>query len=313
MSYYKDTKSERDSLLKQQITEEVKSFYQQFGSVRREEFCKANKRSSSTVRRLFGSWNDMLRECNVPVNMQKKVTKEDVKKEMLALYEKHGKLTAEIQRAESSYSQIVIDNLFGSFGAMMDQIGLREEKAYQKYTDEELLESLRHLYSGFGYLDSKLIEQGAKATYQTYVARFGTCAQAVQKAGLIYGHPGHGNASREAKQIIDIMAEILEERPHVEFAFDWLRNDRGGVLPVDAYFEKANLVVEYNGVYHYHHTPFMHQKKSLQEVQTTDKKKRTAVLNKGIQHIEFAYNEPKTFDYIFRRLKKEIGFKVVTI
>lgn len=311
MSYYKLSKPERDALLKEQITKEVVAHYEQFGKVKREDFCKANKRSASIIRRLFGSWNDMLRECNIPVNMQKKVTKEEVAKEMLELFKKHGKLTAEIQRSESNYSQIVIDNLFGSFGAMMDSIGLREEKVYQKYTDEDLLTDLHRIYNEFGYVDSRMIEQAGKATYQTYVSRFGTCSEAVKKAGLIYGYAGHGSASKEAKKVIDIMAEILDEQPHVEFMFEWLKNDKGATLPVDAYFENFNFVLEYHGIYHYHETPFFHKNKSLEDVQQQDEFKRNMVVEKGIKHIEFAYNEPKTFDYIFRRLKKEIGFKIL--
>jgi hypothetical protein len=304
-------KRERDQRLIEQIMKEVQQHYEQFGKVLREEFCREYKRSSSTIRRLFGSWNDMLRISNIPINMNKKITKEEVKKEMLELYQKHGKLTAEIQRNESSYSQIAIDNLFGSFGGMMEQIGLREEKQYQTYKDEELLNDLREIVQDYGYIDSKLMDQVAKASIQIYVARFGTCSQAVMKAGLKYGYTGHGFASKPANKVISIISEILDEQPHMEFAFEWLRSRTGNkIMPVDAYFEKANLVVEYHGEYHFHHIPFMHYRKSLEEVQLDDGRKEEAILEHRIRFLVVAYNESKSFDYLFRKLKNEIGIKV---
>jgi hypothetical protein len=55
----------------------------------------------------------------------------------------------------------------------------------------------------------------------------------------------------------------------------------------------------------------MHYRKSLEEVQLDDQRKEEAILDYGIRFLVVAYNESKSFGYLFRKLKNEIGIKVL--
>ena len=84
-----------------------------------ETYLKYGKYSKAPIRREFGGGTICLKLWASEVNMHKNVSKEDVIHDMIRLYKEFGKLNSNIQRKHSRYSQIVIDNLFGSFTEMM--------------------------------------------------------------------------------------------------------------------------------------------------------------------------------------------------
>ena len=297
--------------IREEIIQEVKELHAKYGTVRMRDYEDEGKYSIHQIRKHFKTWNGLLEEAELKANVHFNATKDDVIKDMLRLHKEHGKLTARIQREHSKYSQAVIDRLFGSFGKMMKELNIRTQSSGKRYTNEELLERLRTTHNQYGYIDSTLVEACGDASIQTYCNRFKTLPMAAKEAGLIYGDIS--SASVQSRKVIQRMATILGEQPHIEFTFDWLRNPKTGMpLAVDAYFEKANLIVEYHGEYHYKHIPHLQSTMTLAERQKLDRYKEEEIRKRGYYYIAYPYSESKAFETVFRILKKETKFTVVT-
>ena len=297
--------------IRDEIIEEVKAFHDEYGTIKMKDYEDNGKYSVHHIRKNFGTWNNLLKEAGIELNVIFNATKEDVKEDMLRLYKEHGKLTTRIQRKHSKYSQAIIDRLFGSFGQMMNELNIKETKIQKRYTDDELLDKLVALQKEHGYIDSTLVESCLDVSIQTYVYRFKTIPLAVQKAGLKYGRIN--SASIQSQKVINRITHILNETPHIEFTFDWLRNDKTNMpLAVDAYYPEANLIVEYHGDYHYKDVPHLQSKQTLEERQRIDKLKETLIREKGYHFLVFPHYESKSFENVFNLLRKETNFMVVT-
>lgn len=297
---------------KQVLLGEVKALFEEHGSITRSDYLKYGSFKRYHIDTYFGSWNNLLMEASIPLNVHYEPTREEVLQKMIELRDKHGKLTAKIQRTESGYSQITIDRLFGSFSNLLQEMEVAQQKTGISYSEEDLLRFIKQAYEQYGYVDAKLLEQTAPVSINTYINRFGTTSEAVRLAGLTYGSIFHQSTSNPARKIIAMMSEILDSKPHIEFAFDWLRSEDEILMPVDAYFEAYNLIVEYHGPHHYEYIPFLHRRKSLKDTQEMDAHKKEQIVSRGYSYIEYSCREPHTFEYVFRKLKEATNFKVVT-
>ena len=86
------------------------------------------------------------------------------------------------------------------------------------------------------------------------------------------------SASDEA-YIIDLCDELLGERALRQHRFDWLRGDPGVSghsmrLPVDAYYPRHGLVVEYRERQHYEATPFFDRRQTVSGVGRGEQRRR---------------------------------------
>lgn len=67
---------------KEDLINDVKKVFKETQNTTRENYLKYGKYSIAPIKRLFGGWNDLLKELNVPINMHKRLDKEEILKEM---------------------------------------------------------------------------------------------------------------------------------------------------------------------------------------------------------------------------------------
>ena len=101
---------------KQDLINDVLKVFNKTNNTTRENYLKHGKYSRAPINRLFGTWNNLLKELDFDINMHKgEITKDEVIQDMQRLILKYGYVNSTLQRKEGKYSQKVIDNLFGSF------------------------------------------------------------------------------------------------------------------------------------------------------------------------------------------------------
>ena len=95
--------------------------------------------------------------------------------------------------------------------------------------------------------------------------------------------------------VIDICDEILQHKASRQHHFDFLRGDTGIKLPVDAYYESLNLVIEYREKQHTEEVKFFDHKMTssgvTRDVQRRiyDERRRVKLPENGIKLIEIDY------------------------
>lgn len=295
-----------EKVLKKDLINDVLRVKKEIGKMGRKDYLKYGKYSRAPIERLFGSWNNMLRELDLEINMNKNVTKEEIFQDMLRLKKEYGKVTSTIQRKHGKYSQVCIDNLFGSFTSMLRELGLDTNHAARGLTDEEVLDKLREIYDDHGYLTSTLITKHGDFCYQTLINRFGSMSKVYELMG-VKNNPNSNYYFSSVEYVVGIIADYLGEDPLLEYTDDDFVNPHTGwKLFVDAYFPKHNIMVEYDGQQHFEYVPFLHgnDTNKFKEQQERDAIKNFVAVSKGIAILHIKYDEPKTVEHIRYRIEK---------
>jgi hypothetical protein len=285
---------------KEDLVEDIKYVKETLGEIKQESYLKYGKYSRAVIKRIFGSWNNMMKELGYEINMHKNVTKEDVYHDMLRLQEEYGKITSVIQREHGKYSQICIDNLFGSFTDMLNEFGFDKNHEARGLSDKELLGRLMDIYNEHGYITSTLINKHSDIPYQTYLLRFGTMSKVYELLGV----PNNATTACYFSSVeyeVGIIADYLSENPISEWTCEELRNPySNALLHVDAYFPKHNLAVEYDGQQHFEYVPFLHygEVDKWKKQQEIDRVKDTLLISMNIAILRIRYDEPLEIEYI---------------
>lgn len=106
-----------------------------------------------------------------------------------------------------------------------------------------------------------------------------------------------GRINSDEYYVIGHCNEVLGLNASQQHSFEFLVGDSGSRLPVDAYYEDLNLVVEYCESQHTSSTPFFDQKKTVSGVlrgeqrRMYDERRRIELPKHGIHLISIHYNE----------------------
>lgn len=106
-----------------------------------------------------------------------------------------------------------------------------------------------------------------------------------------------GRINSDEYYVIGLCNEVLGQNASQQHYFDFLVGDSGRRLPVDAYYDDLNLVVEYCESQHTSSTPFFDQKKTVSGVsrgeqrRMYDERRRIELPKHGIHLISIHYNE----------------------
>lgn len=252
----------------------------------------------------YGGWNNLLKELNIPINMNKKVSKEDAIKDLINFKREYNSLSSTLYRKHGTYSQIVIDNLFGNFTSFVKEAGFISEKNVKFISDEELLQKLKELYDKYGYVNSTLITNKSSFTYQTVINRFG-CMSKVYELLDIDNDVNKNCYFSSVDNVLEIASEILNEKPIKEWTCKELLNpERTNHLFVDGYFPNNNIVIEYDGQQHYEFVPFLHKTyEKFERTKLLDKHKEKILKDLNVKLIRIKYDDPQTKDFIMKKLK----------
>lgn len=270
VDYEKET-IKYNEISKNELVKDVLRVYNIYGHIDQDFYISNGHYSKAPIKRLFGSWNNMMKELNLDINMFKhieKIPKEAILEDMRKLYEKHGRLTAKIQRKESKYSQNIIDYHFGSFNNMLRELNLPINQA--EYDDRILIDDLKRLYNTYGFVSNELINKYSITSNVTYSNRFGSVSKAVELAGIDYNTIRNSSGSSE----IEYYLKVYKIKYTKEKTFDWLINPKTSHhLYLDFYLEDYNIGIEYDGRQHFEAVEYFGGEERLKDLQYRDELK----------------------------------------
>ena len=112
--------------------------------------------------------------------------------------------------------------------------------------------------------------------------------------------------------VINLCNEVLGRTALQQHKFDFLRGDSGKHLPVDAYYEDLNLVIEYCESQHTSSTPFFDRKMTVSGVsrgeqrKMYDERRRDVLPQNGIRIINIHYTDFGTTKQIHRNYERDL-------
>lgn len=209
--------------------------------------------SRACIKKHFGSMNNAKKELAIPITMNRN-TKEDAIFKIKFLNNKYGHFskqlteTLNIKNEPMNINSKTIVRIWGSFENMYKELTelTRDQRGIVK-SESELISELERLNKEFGFVNSGIIANFGKYSYDCYIRRWKTPKNIFNAANVNYKERQWNGQ----KTIIDFIEKSLNEESTKEKKFEWLRGYKNRPLRIDAFFEKYNLAVEYNGAQHY--------------------------------------------------------------
>lgn len=281
----------KNFVTKEEFLEDVKKVINETGFTGRENYYLYGKYTSrSILKRLFGGWNNVLKELNIKINMHKpgQYTKEDIINDYLFLKEKYGRpLTAIEYRNKGNFSQPVIDSVFGDFQELRRVVG---EKAYGlSVTETEIKEEVYSIYKQYGIITAELLNKEMNLiSYPTLLNRYGSLKNFCKSINIPYDDNNTPNASKFSISCQNILNKLLENEPYEsEKTFPWLKNPKTNrPLFIDSYYKSLSLAFEFDGMQHYKYCSKFHKNmEQFKENQERNKEKDKLLKKHGIDVI----------------------------
>lgn len=114
------------SLTKEEILKRATDLYKTNGFIDKVLCCK-NHISSSSVRREFGSYNNLFLEINAPINMNKNITKKDLINDILLFIKKFETTSSTFYRKYGKYSECII-NKYGGWESLLKELNITSKR-----------------------------------------------------------------------------------------------------------------------------------------------------------------------------------------
>lgn len=292
--------SKTEVISKEDLINDVMNVFNQYGNTTREFYLKHGKYSRAAINRIYGTWNAMLKDLNQPLNMRKQydINKDEILQEMNSLYNQYGYLTAELQREKSTYSQRIIENVFGSFNNMLKELNIEPNCSGARFNDEELLQSIQSIYKEYGFISCELIERYCKTSLQTIYRRFESIKNVCSILNIPYENDYH--TSKLAMRLLHTVNNYLNEKPICEYQFNWLINPRTKrKLRIDAFYPEHNLAIEIDGEQHYSDCDMFYKNSgfplshSLEVRQYLDSLKENLIKEHNIRFLRLTHEDGK--------------------
>lgn len=291
----------KTSISKKDLTKDILKVFKETNNTTRENYLKYGKYSRAPIKRIYGTWNNLLTELGYKINMHKgTITREDVIEDMQKLIKEYDFVNSRIQRKYGAYSQKTIDNIFGSYTELAKIMGLKVDG--RQVSDQEIKDDLINLYQIHGYMSQQLIKEYGIVSNVTVINRF----KSLQIICDTLDIPLYTNSpmSKFSCFVIGVISSELNEEPKYEYTFPWLINPKTGFnLRIDAYYPGHNLVLEADGKQHfsdgksfYTTTP-----EELKVYQERDKLKDKLLKQHNIQVLRISYKDK--LDDIKRKVK----------
>jgi hypothetical protein len=114
--------------------------------------------------------------------------------------------------------------------------------------------------------------------------------------GEVCEHYGYeytpSTANKAEKMVLDIISTILESRYKPQKTWKWLKGINGKSLRCDGFYEKVNLVVEFDGEQHRRPVAKFGGEEAFKILQANDEIKNKLIPYNGIKLIRIQSNEP---------------------
>lgn len=245
----------------------------------------------------------------IEYNKNFNITKDMVDNDIINIYNmsilNNEKFNIRYYRKNTKYSWYLENKFYDSFQDAVNKLNLKSN-ILPKCDLDNIKKEIIDLYNKYGFFSVELFRnknslknKSAKYVYDNIDGGFTTlCSQL---------NVPLNNGNKSCKFLIDIIEEILNEKAKREYSFEWLRNSNNNKYRVDAYFEKFNLIVEYNGKQHYEQVNIFHNTIDEFNKYVNDYNDKIAKLKqKNFIILEWKYNKSISYESVKKELMKLI-------
>lgn len=290
-------KQSKNKLSDKDMIYKALELYNQYGYLTKDLYSKYGY-SSCAVRQHFGSYTNFFKLLDIPLNVIYEATPEEIKEDVYNFCINNETTKSTLYRKYGKYSQKVIDDTFGGWTNLIEELKLNPCK--KNYGLDFMNDYIQKLYNEYGYLTIKLIQDNCPFSYQALRFHY----DSIEKISLIASQGLKNNVFKinrsQGESIIASILSSLNEDFIEQKTFDWLRNpETNHMLYCDFYIERLNLVIEYNGRQHYEFIPYFH--KSIEEFESDKKRdelKKKILNDNNIKVITIPYYEKLTIEYL---------------
>ena len=257
------------NLSKEQLSNRIIELFNEYDDINREIITVNDNISESIIKLHFGSLNNAILELNLKKSPNiKNYSKEEVIREINNIINNFGYFSKTLLEKHGKINHKVINRIFGNFKNMHNELDtIQRESSISTYSEIELIDELNKLYSKFNCLSVNIIKEYSIYSLTPFLTRFKSIRNmyiAINKPFIIKWISSH--------LAIKSISEYLNEEPILDFRHKSIRNPKTNrTLPFDAYFQKHNLLIEYNGKQHYEFVSKFHNSNNdLSELQERD-------------------------------------------
>ena len=286
---------------REDIIDRASKLYLEHGYINK-ELCCANKISSTTVRRMFGGYNNLFEAINIDLNMPRFVTLDEVLDDIKIFNEKYSSISSTKYRKLGKYSCTII-NKYGGWRKLLDMLGIKP--LFMNYGKEYMIEKVKEVYEEYGFITADLVNDNCDFSYQAFRHNFKSKKDVSTALG--YKNVYNQGRSQNERLIGKILNELINEEEYItEMTWAWLRSSKSGYnMYCDFYIPKLNLVIEYNGEQHYRFIKKFHRtEKGFFDLVNRDIDKAKLLKLHNINLVIIKYDEKITLEFIDNILKK---------
>lgn len=297
------TNGQRKMISKERVVNDLIRIHNLFGYISKPLYEKHGLYNQKVVRRIFGSFTNMYNELNLTRHPSGySPTDEELISDAKRLLNEFEYINADIIRLHSKFSVFVYQSRFSSINELYKILNIPMK--FYSATEDELIMEARDIYSKYNILTKDIIEQNSQYSVAQYYRRFGSLNNLYEILGLQNRYPGEESCN-SANYCISKFSNYLDEQPQREFTFDWLRNPKTNrKLPIDAYYPKHNIAIEYNGLQHYQIDGlYIKSEEELQYRQELDNVKYQLIKEHGITLVVVHYKDIVDENYISKVIR----------
>lgn len=281
------------------VEDELRRLASQYGPLSGPLIDKHGKISTCLVQRRFSNVENACKLLDLPFkeSTHKFVKKEDLDAEIFRLVDEFGYVSKPIVEKNSKYGPKVVNRIYGNFGNMYEELGLKRHPSGRSPSVESLKKEFLRIYNEYGTISQSIVEKESKYSTTCYKDRFGSFNKLREELGLPIVEAGE---STDADYALRKIADYLEEEPIKEKKFEWLRNPKSGYpLRIDGYFSKHKIAVEYNGPQHYKTDGrYCTSKEALSHRKYLDSTKEQLLRDHGIKVVWISYLDKIDNEYL---------------
>lgn len=283
------------------IIADYRRVYEQFGMINTDLYLKNGRYSKSAIKAAFGGIGELTRIIGVQTNIRMKTTKEDVIKDVRDFYQKYNSTSSNKYRKYGRYSQPLTDRLFGSWGNLLKEAGLIQQR--KTYGKEYLVSEIKRVYDKYGFIGREIIDNECEFTYQALSYYFESQKEISNAIGV------EDAFLHELSVGAQIIYDYLKDRYggdsfEIERTWSWLKNDKtNSNLYVDFYIPSLHTAIEYDGAQHFNECEWFHRTRSDFEEQIyRDRLKDKLLKEHRIKVLRFSFKDKLTNELLAQSL-----------
>ena len=272
------------------VVQEMKDIYETYGKCTVRLYEKYGSYNPNLFsKKLNQTFDEIKQEINLPCRSYN-VSKEDLVKDVLSVYNEFGFINKDLYVANGKYSRKPINRIFGSWNKMLLELKL-PINCLINIPEEDLINEIKRIYNEYGVISAAIIRWEAKYSLEVYWRRFNGLTNIYKKLNIPINSSflGYSDSNIET-YLIKKIEKILKEKAEREKSFPWLKYKQ--YLKLDAYFDKFKLAIEINGSQHYKQE--YNSEEKFKEGLKRDKIKEKLCKEHGLKFLAINISKPLT-------------------